>query len=347
MNVKRQTIPSPPRGRGRRAACRGTPLARRVRGNILGAILLPTLVTIAYAAEPPNWAYPLNPPVAAQAPSDDLTPKHVPGSNVALTAAQIAGRDGVPDWRPNEHPPMPQIVAKGRPPAVRACAYCHLPNGAGRPENAALAGEPSGYIKQQVTNFRSGDRNGSEPRRVPQNLMLQLAKAVTDAEVEQAAAYFSKLPAISFVKIVESASAPKTTVSGGMLMRAPEGGTEPIGNRIIEVPDDSVRAEDRDPDVTYTAYVPPGSLAKGKELATSETGEKTIACKECHGDDLKGDGETVPWIAGRSPSYIFRQLLDIRNGKRAGSSVPMQMVVEKLAPDDMIAIAAYVASLKP
>ena len=301
----------------------------------------------AHAAEAPPWAYPLNAPGAAQTPPSDNAPKRVPGSNVTFTPAQIAGSEGAPDWRPNEHPPMPPIVAKGRPPAVRACAYCHLPNGAGRPENAALAGEMPYYITQQVMNFKNGDRNGSAPRRVPENLMLQIAKAVTGAEVEQAAAYFSKLKPASFVKVTESATVPKTIVSGGMLMKTPGGGTEPIGNRIIEVPDDSARAENRDPDVTYTAYVPRGSLAKGKELATSETGEKTMACKECHGDDLKGDGDTVPWIAGRSPTYIVRQLIDIQNRKRTGSSVPMQMVVEKLTPGDMIAIAAYVASLKP
>ncbi len=284
----------------------------------------------------------------AQSAPDDTTPRHVPGSDVALTPAQISGRDGVPDWRPSEHPPMPEIVGKGRPPAVFACGLCHLPNGAGRPDNAALAGESPGYIKQQMMNFKNGDRNDAGPVGRPQtNSMMPIAKAVTDAEIEQAAAYFSKLPAASFVKVIESATAPKTNISGGILIKTPESGTEPIGSRITEVPDDSERAENRDPDVTYTAYVPPGSLAKGKELVTSETGDKTIACKECHGDDLKGDGDTVPWIAGRSPTYIFRQLSSIKNGKRAGSSVPMQMVVEKLTPDDMIAIAAYVATLKP
>src|SRR5690348_2303491 len=129
-------------------------LARRVRVAAGGSAVFAASVALAYAAEPPSWAYPLNAPgAAAQRAQNDTTPHNVPGSNVALTAAQIAGRDGVPDWRPNQHPPMPAIVAKGRPPAVRACAYCHLPNGAGRPENAALAGESVGYIKQQVMNF--------------------------------------------------------------------------------------------------------------------------------------------------------------------------------------------------
>jgi cytochrome c553 len=323
-------------------------MPKKVRCAVLLLIGSASPLALGYAAEPPSWAYPLNPPGAAAQPAqNDTTLHHVPGSNVALTASQIAGNDGAPDWRPNQHPPMPPIVAKGRPPTVRACAYCHLPNGAGRPENAALAGESVGYIKQQVQNFKAGERNGFEPRRVPQNLMLQISKAVADAEVTQAADYFSKLKPVSFVKVTESATAPKTIVRGGMLMKAPVGGTEPIAGRIIEVPDDSQRAEDRDPDVTYTAYVPPGSLAKGKELATNEASDKTIACKECHGDDLKGDGDTVPWIAGRSPTYIFRQLFDIKNGKRAGSADPMKMVVEKLTMDDLISIASYVASLKP
>lgn len=213
--------------------------------------------------------------------------------------------------------PIPAIVEQGRPPEIAACASCHLPNGAGRPDNAALAGESPGYFKQQIANFKNGDRNGSGD--AAQKTMIQIAKALTPAEVDAAANYFSKLPAVSFGQVVESAMA---------------------GGRIVEMPDNQAGG-------TYTAYVPPGTLAKGKELATSETGDKTIACKECHGDDLKGDGDLVPWIAGRSPTYILRQLTNIKNKTRAGSSVPMQMVVEKLTPDDMIAIAAYVATLKP
>ncbi len=212
--------------------------------------------------------------------------------------------------------PVPAIVDKGRLPEVSACAACHLPNGAGRPNNAALAGETVGYFKQQIENFKNGDRNGSGD--AAQKTMIEIARALTPAEVDAAAAYFSKLPAVSFGKVVESAMA---------------------GGRIVEMPDQAGG--------TYSADVPPGSVAKGKALAEDETGVKTIACKECHGDDLKGDGDLVPWIAGRSPTYILRQLTNIKNKSRAGSSVPMQMVVEKLTPDDMISIAAYVANLKP
>jgi cytochrome c553 len=241
--------------------------------------------------------------------------------------------------------PVPEIVDKGHPPQIIACAACHLPNGAGRMENAALAGETVGYFRQQITNFQNGDRNGSDDE--AQRAMVQIAKALTPAEVDAAAGYFSKLPAASFVKVMESAVSPRTVRDRGVLVKAPDGATEPLGNRIVEVPDDSARAINHNSDVTYTAYVPPGALAKGKELATSETSDKTIACKECHGDDLKGDGDEVPWIAGRSPTYIFRQLTSIKNKTRTGSSVPMQMVVEKLTPDEMIDIGAYVATLKP
>lgn len=240
--------------------------------------------------------------------------------------------------------PVPAIVDKGRTQII-ACATCHLPNGAGRPDSAALAGETVGYFKQQIDNFKNGDRSGSGDEQ--QNDMVQIAKSITSAEVEAAAEYFSKLPSMSFVKVTESATAPKTVTDRGALVKAPDGTMEPIGNRIIEVPDDSARAINHDPDVTYTVYVPPGVLAKGKELANDEAGTRTVACKECHGDDLKGDGDLVPWIAGRSPTYILRQLTNIRNKTRTGSSVPMQMVVEKLTPGDMVAIAAYVASLKP
>jgi cytochrome c553 len=307
-----------------------------------------TLAAAAYAAELPSWAYPLNPPAAlgAQAPADDGSPKHVPNSTVALTRAQIAGRDGVPDWHPETHPAMPDIVNKGRMPDVRACGYCHLPNGQGRPENTGLAGLTPGYIKQQVQNFRNGERKGSEPKRVPQNLMMGIAQHVTDAEVEQAAAYFSTLKPLSFIKIVEATTAPKTTVIGGMMAKAPGGGTEPIGNRIIEVPDDTEQAELRDDKTNFTAYVPVGALKKGEMLVTTGANGKTLQCGICHGPDLKGLGD-VPRIAGRSPSFLIRQLYDIQNGTRSGSAALMKQVVAKLDNNDMVAISAYVASREP
>jgi cytochrome c553 len=102
----------------------------------------------------------------------------------------------------------------------------------------------------------------------------------------------------------------------------------------------------RDPSSGFVAYVPSGSIAKGKELATTGGG-KTISCAVCHGPTLQGLGD-VPGIAGRHPSYIVRQMWNIQNGDRAGNSAAlMKAVVDKLGNDDMLAIAAYVGSLTP
>ena len=72
---------------------------------------------------------------------------------------------------------------------------------------------------------------------------------------------------------------------------------------------------------------------------------KTTRCTVCHGDELKGMG-SVPGLAGRSPSYLVRQLYDMQHGTRSGVLTSlMTPVVAKLTADDMLAIAAYLASL--
>ena len=141
---------------------------------------------------------------------------------------------------------------------------------------------------------------------------------------------------------------PKTYIGpGNKRLALPDGGTEPIGNRIIEIPEDEEVVLNRDPRSGFVAYVPKGSIAKGEALATTGGAGKTIACGICHGATLQGLGE-VPAIAGRHPDYIVRQLWSIQNGDRTGNSaVLMQAVVEKLSVDDMLAIAAYAGSRTP
>jgi cytochrome c553 len=74
---------------------------------------------------------------------------------------------------------------------------------------------------------------------------------------------------------------------------------------------------------------------------------KTIACGICHGADLKGLGP-VPGIAGRSPSYLVRQMYDMQQGKRNGSWTElMKSVVSGLKEEDMLNIAAYTSSRTP
>jgi cytochrome c553 len=93
-----------------------------------------------------------------------------------------------------------------------------------------------------------------------------------------------------------------------MLVEAQAGATEPIGQRIIEMPEDLERTELRDSASGFVAYVPVGSIAKGEALIAGGNG-KTVACAICHGQDLRGLGP-IPGLAGRSPSYIVRQLYD-------------------------------------
>jgi cytochrome c553 len=293
----------------------------------------------------PSWAYPWAPAFVAP-PADDV-PQNLPGSSAAVSWKQARDLFFAPDWHLEGHPPMPEIVASGRKPDVRACGSCHRTEGTGGPENAILAGLPAAYFLQQLADFKSGARKFSGPPRSGSVIMTAAAKAMTDAEAQAAAAYFSAMKPKRIIKVVESETVPKTYIARLFYVKAAEGGTEPLGRRIIEMPDDVVQFELRDSAAHFTAYVPVGSVAKGEALAKTGGADVTVACGTCHGPDLKGL-DTVPGIAGRSPSYIVRQLYDFQHGARAGdASVLMKPTVEKLTQDDMISLAAYMASLEP
>jgi cytochrome c553 len=293
----------------------------------------------------PAWAYPWAPDF--KAPPDDGVPRHVTDSAAAFTITQERDLFFAPDWHPDDHPPMPDVVAHGRPPDVRACGSCHRTGGTGGPENASLAGLPAAYIVQQMADYKSGARKFAGPQRSPVLLMTAVAKAATDAEVQAAAAYFSSLKPKPNIKVVETDTVPATLVARVFYTIAKDGGTEPIGNRIVEVPVDVNQFEHRDSRSQFTAYVPNGSIAKGEALAKTGGSGTTTACVTCHGPDLRGvDG--VPGIAGRSPSYLVRQIYDFQQHTREGSAgAVMAPVVEKLSQDDMISLAAYVSSLNP
>ena len=305
------------------------------------------LLAVAARAEapPPAWAFPVPPPGFKAAP-DDGALRHVPDSAVRLTVSQVRDYFSAPDWHPEAHPPMPEVVARGRRPDLYACGFCHRAEGTGGPENSDLAGLPAAYIVRQLRDYRSGARTSTLPERLPQKLMIALSKQVTDAEAEAAAAYFSSLRPRQRIRVVESETAPRTAPGGWHLVAALTGEREPIGSRIVEVPEDAERFENRDPRARFVAYVPPGSLARGEALVATGAG-KTVRCATCHGPELKGVGAT-PSIVGRSPSYVVRQLVDFQGGARAGPlAAQMKPTVARLDPDDLVAIAAYLASRAP
>jgi cytochrome c553 len=310
--------------------------------KILASIAVLGLLTLpAQAQTLPEWAYPANPPPT---PLDDEVQKHLADSTKAYTQAQIDDGFNPGDWYPQDHPPMPDVVAHGRKAAnARACALCHLTNGAGQPESARLAGLPVGYIMRQMAEFKSGARRGAGAA-----AMIPIAQGLDEEDFKAAAAYFTSLKTPIWYQVVETDTVPKSQlVNGAMRLPVENGGTEPLGSRIIELPQDVESAESRNPRVGFVAHVPPGSIKKGEAIVTTGADGKTLPCTTCHGPDLEGLGD-VPPIIGRSPIYVYRQLNDIKLGTRNGAMAPlMKVVVEQLTDDDRIAIAAYLASRGP
>jgi cytochrome c553 len=305
------------------------------------------IAVVALAQGPPDklplWAYPGH----FEKNPVDATEEHLPGSKATYTKAQIADIFVVPDWYPDGHPAMPDIVAHGRKPDVYSCGHCHLPNGQGRPENASVTGLPVEYIVAQMQDFKHGLRKSSDPDMVSVANMVKLSQSITDDEIKAAAGYFSSFKLKPWIRVVEVEQVPKTTPSGGMMVVSPGGDKEPIGDRVIEVSESLERTELRDPTSGFIAYVPKGSLDKGKALVTTGGDGKTMACTMCHGPDLKGTGN-IPSIAGRSPSQMARQLIDFQTGARNGPMAPMMKgVVSKLKIEDIVAITAYLASQAP
>jgi cytochrome c553 len=297
---------------------------------------------------PPPWAYPVNPP-NYKLPPDDGTVRRTPGSKAGYTLTQLRDRFLAPDWHPGDYPAMPEIVARGRKPDVAACGFCHRADGSGGPENANVAGLPKAYIIRQMADFKSGARKSSVQKRAPMALKDQLAKSISDADLETAAAYFASIKPRTTVRVVESSTAPKVAVTAWYYSAVPKGEREPIGQRIVDIPEDTRQFVNRDSRTRFVAYVPEGSIKRGQALV-STGGGRTVPCATCHGGPgLKGvSAIAIPGIAGRSPSYIVRQLYDFKHGARnGGQSALMKSSVASLALDDMIAIAAYVSSLEP
>jgi cytochrome c553 len=292
------------------------------------------------AAEYPSWAYPDDVP---DRPVTSSAPVHVPGSRLSLTQDVINNPYFVPDWYPETHPPMPAIVARGREPAIEACGLCHLPIGEGHPESGGLSGESVDYIEGQIADFKAGLRHSPITGK-----MVAFAKALTPEEAHAAALYFASLKRQKWNRVVEADRMVKVVIGPhGQMLAVPGGGEVPRPYPIVVLQTDPELTEARASKAGFTAYVPVGSLEKGKTFVETGGGGKSIPCALCHGPGLKGAGDTPP-IAGRSPLTIFRNLNDFKAGNRGGDrAAPMAAVVANMTSDEMIAIAAYVGSLDP
>jgi len=283
---------------------------------------------------PPPWK-----PLAYEPKPDE--PLHIPGSKVTYTLSQWSLAN-LPDWFPQEHPPMPEIVARGHKPAW-PCAACHRPGGEGEPSSASLAGLPKAYILEQLETFRTGTRNWSPWE--PDMEMNVEARNTSDADLQQAATYFSSLEFTPRTRVVETTMVPKTRWYHYIQVPDADGAREPIGERIIETPEDIWLFRIMDAHSRFIAYVPPGSIARGKALAAKGNGT-VPACESYHGAGLHGVGN-IPRLAGISPTYIVRQLILFRLGGRTNpEAAPMRAVASQLSLNDMINAAAYATSIK-
>src|SRR4029077_14352924 len=222
----------------------------------------------------PAWAYGFDntkegrradrPDSDARGGPDNGVPRHLPGSKFSFTLTQIRDNSGPADWYPEDHPPMPDIVAHGHKPNGTACSFCPHPNGKGRPVNTNLAGLPYTYILQVLDEFRTGARMSADTRKANTNQMILFAKSMTDDEKKDAARYFSSMKWTPWIRVVEANMVPKTQIANGIFLRVKGDEKEPLGNRIVETPEDVEAMEVlRDDRSGFIAYVPEGSVKKG------------------------------------------------------------------------------------
>jgi len=80
------------------------------------------------------------------------------------------------------------ISAAGLPGVgVPACATCHGPRGQGMPPiYPSLAGQPAAYLANQLHAWKRGERGGD-----PLNVMREISRAMSDAQIEAVASYFA------------------------------------------------------------------------------------------------------------------------------------------------------------
>src|SRR3954463_10818543 len=202
----------------------------------------PAAAVVDFASEP-LWAYgfdtirkageqaaPQSPPTRTLRPNEDAgeqtRPRKLAGSAASYSLVDVRDGSNVIDWFPDDHPmPMPDVVKHGSPAMAerkRGCGSCHLPNGQARPETAPVAGLPVAYFIRQIQDFRSGLRRTADPRKPNTNTMIDLAKGLTDDEMQQAATYFSSIKYASWTRVIETDVVPKTHIAGNLFLPVSE-----------------------------------------------------------------------------------------------------------------------------
>src|SRR5258705_1365608 len=238
----------------------------------------------------------------------------VPNTTVTYTVTQPRDFFPPPDGPREDPPAMPPVVGRGSRPQGWACGYCHLPTGWGTPEKATFSTRPEPYFTQTVADFKNGTRRSTVPDILPHSGMVAAIMPTTDAEVREAYQYFAKNKlSQQRYKVTEATMVPKTKVQGSWVLAPIVGageGMEPIGQRIIEVPDDPILTTLRDWRIGFTTYVPPGSIKKGETLVTTGGNTRTVPYTTFHGNELRRIGPLPP-NAGPWSIYTRPQPYDL------------------------------------
>ena len=145
--------------------------------------------------------------------------------------------------------------------------------------------------------------------------------------------------------MVESLNIPRAEPSDWVYKQVD--GSEDLEDRLLEVaPDITPPPASRRPHAVHGLRAARRAV-RGKQLVTNGDKGTTQPCATCHGPKLQGT-DKIPPLAGRSPTYLLRQLIGFKNGLRSNEAAKqMDPVVEKLELKDMVALAAYVGSLYP
>jgi len=78
---------------------------------------------------------------------------------------------------------------------IAACMGCHSPNGAGNPPAnfPALSGQNAAYVVQSLKDYKEGKTRALDPNDDSGKMMRDIAKRMSDAEMEAVAHYISGL----------------------------------------------------------------------------------------------------------------------------------------------------------
>jgi len=90
----------------------------------------------------------------------------------------------------------------------------------------------------------------------------------------------------------------------------------------------------------------PALLQRGQALARQGDAARDIpACVQCHGDALTGVAPNTPGLLGLSRDYLNSQLGAWRTGqRRAHAPDCMARIARQLSPEDLSAVAAWLAA---